>query len=462
MNIRSNFIQKCLFTMALLVPSLLYAQVTKECFKARVQTPEKKVMNMQLASSDTIPLSNLGTIYALSIDATIEQPREASFVRIVLEDTEGHNYLVAESDWFRNDTTIVQLSEYCEETAQLNGVMPLRLKCYLTNASLQLTGIHISSEMPKRGMMTKAELESVKTSQVQDVVDRINEYNVRHGKLWQAGATPYAVRSLEEQGEIGEDDAYLANMKYYAGGLYEIGERSMQTRSNYQSPYADSFDWSKRRHDKYWITKVKDQGGNGPCMIYAAVGVAEALTNLYFNDTINLDLSEYYVRLCTHFDQNGQYGGLGEYRHFYPMNFIKTDSVIDEYSAMNPNAYWDPDTSRPYGIESIRFHDIITVSPSGLTMDAFNDSIKKHLLHDGPASWGCNFPGNSSYATHFMTLVGYGTTKVGDAYYIITNNSSNPVFIDSSMAGKTYWRFKNSFGPLPQPQFMDLVTLVSR
>ena len=186
MNIQSNFIQKCLFTLALLVPSLLYAQVTKECFKTRIQTPVKERMNVHLTSSDTIPLKHLGTIYALSIDATIEQPREASFVRIVLEDTEGHNYLVAESDWFRNDTTTVQLSEYCEETAQLNGITPLRLKCYLTNASLQLTGIHTSKEQPKRAL-AKDDKKLLKENQVQNIVDRINNYNARHEKMWKAG-----------------------------------------------------------------------------------------------------------------------------------------------------------------------------------------------------------------------------------------------------------------------------------
>ena len=454
MNIQLNFIQKCLFTMALLVPSLLYAQVTKECFKARIQTPVKERMNFHLTSSDTIPLKHLGTIYALSIDATIEQPREASYVRIVLEDTEGHNYLVAESDWFRNDTTTVQLSEYCEETAQLNGVTPLRLKCYLTNASLQLTGIHTSSEMPKRGMMTKAELESVKTSQVQDVVDRINEYNVRHGKLWQAGVTPFALRCMEQQGEVGEDDAYLVNMKYYVGGLYEIGERTQKSTTLYVSPYADSFDWSEERHGKCWITPVKNQISHGPCHIFAAVGVAESLTNLYFNDTINLDLSEEFVETFTNFDQTGHWSS---YTLGTPIQFIATDSVIDEVSLPygTPLPYSGP---RPSGIESVRFHDVMEVSPFGKTFNSFCDSLKKHLINDGPGVWGCHFPSNTypDYSNHYMALVGYGKTIYGTPYHIITASSNSYVTIDASMAGKTYWIFKNSYGD-SQQHYMNII-----
>lgn len=457
MNTLINHLRRCLFITALLAPTLLFAEVTKACFKARVQTLERKVMNMQLSSSDTISLRNLGTIYALSIDATIQQPREGSFVRIVLEDTEGKNYLVAESDHFRNDTAVVNLSEYCEETALLNGVIPLRLKCYLFNASLQLTDIHISHEMPTRGNATAAELRAVKEEQVQDIVDRINKYNVRHGKLWQAGVTSHSLRNLEKQNEIGESDAYWANLKYYVSGLYEIGERNQRATSNFVSSYADSFDWTQQRHDKSWITPIKDQGCNGPCMIYAAVGVAEAMTNLYFNDTINLNLSETFIIKCTDFYQTNQYGNLPLPRHYIPMNFIVTDSVIDEYSATHPDSYW-PSNNRPYGQESIRFSDIIEVSPSGLSLDVFSDSIKKHLINDGPGAWGSQFPNNTyaNFQNHYMALVGYGTTHIGDQHFIITNDSSNIVTIDASMAGKTFWKFKNSYGD-SQAHYLTLV-----
>lgn len=442
MRIITNLIRKCYLIAALLLPTCLFGQSASECFKARLQTPEKKAMNVKLTSSDTIPLNNLGIIYALSIDAVIEQPREASFVRIVLEDVEGKNYLVAESDRFRNDTTTVQLTEYCEETALLSGITPLRLKCYLTNATLQLTGIHASTEMPKRGNPTSSEMRSVKETQVKDIVDRINAYNVRHGKLWQAAAMPYSLKTAEEQGSLFQEDAYLANMKYYAGGLYEIGERRRQA-SAYNSPYADSFDWSETRHGKQWITSVKDQVVHGPCHVFAAVGVAEALTNLYFNDTINLDLSEQFIMTYTDYFPTGNWS---TYTLDVPITFIATDSVIDESSAV----YGEPLSStgqRPVGLESIKFTDIVEISSTGLSFDAFSDSIKKHLIHDGPGVWGCEFPNNpNSYSHHYMALVGYGTTRLGQHHYIITSSSNELMTIDASMAGKTFWKFKNSYG----------------
>lgn len=446
------YIKRCLLVVALLTASALSVQAT-DTFKARVRTTAQQTMNISLSASDTIPLSNLGTIYALSIDAIITQPREASFVRIVLEDVEGHNYLIAESDRFRNDTTTVNLSEYCEETAQLNGITPLRLKCYLTHASLQLTGIHISNEMPTRGVATEHELRSMKEEQVQDIVDRINEYNVKHGKLWQAAATPYALRSAESQGTIGADDPYLANMKYYAGGLYEIGERNRQA-TTYNSPYADSFDWSKTRHGKCWITSIKNQGNHGPCHIFAAVGVAEAMTNLYFNDTINLNLSEQDIITYTRYNETGHWS---TYTLDTPIRFIATDGVIDETTLPYGTiiSYTDP---RPSGLEFVSFNDVIEVSPSGMNFDNFCDSIKKHLINDGPGVWGSLFPSNEppKYSHHYMALVGYGKVKSNDSYHIIYGNSNSYQHPPQILVGKTYWNFKNSYGSSESP-YMKLI-----
>ena len=76
------------------------SRAANDLFKARYETRKAKTVNQTFSNSGSIPLDGLGTIYALSIDATITQPRESSFVRVVLEDKDGHQYLVAECDRF--------------------------------------------------------------------------------------------------------------------------------------------------------------------------------------------------------------------------------------------------------------------------------------------------------------------------------------------------------------------------
>ena len=188
--------QRYILTSVLLVLCFTLAAQDWSVFRARAQENQSRQLRTTLNRSDTISLEGIGTIYSLSIDATIYQPREASFTRIILEDTEGYNYLIAESDWFRNDTSIVELRYYCEETAKLHGIKPLRIKCYFSqDVSMTLHSIHLATTPPTNPRMIESS-DSIKKMQVQDIINRINAYNKKHHKLWFAAMTPRAAIAL--------------------------------------------------------------------------------------------------------------------------------------------------------------------------------------------------------------------------------------------------------------------------
>ena len=454
-NTYSRFIKGCCMIAALLMVIPLAGQNGKDSpiFKTRRQTNvTRSLTKAQITTSDTIPLQNLGAIYAFSIDATITQPREASFVRIVLEDAEGHDYLVAESDRFRNDTTFVQLTEYCEETARLDGIIPIRLKCYLAgDATLLLTSYHVSDQEPTRGQTANEEtVAAIKEAQVQSIVDRINEYNVRHGKLWRAGLNSWSLVKYDSNIK-GEGDAYTANFKYYTDGIYEMGERSAQ-RSTYNSPYVESFDW-RNRHGKNWMTdSIGDQTDTIPCcQIFASVASTEALTNLYFNKQLQLNLSEQDIY---------------DYSIFWAFQtpnsallYIQEYGVIDETSLPFIGDH-EQNYPRPEGNELISIAGSDNIwnridAPNTLSMDTYTDSIKKLLISNGPGVWGfshekMSHKDSTKFNVHWMSLCGYGVVTSNDYYTYVENNpwgyhthiSGN----DAGMIGKTYWIFKDSFG----------------
>lgn len=407
-----------------------------------------QALSLALTHSDTIPLRDMGIVYALSIDATIQQPREASFVRIVLEDTKGHDYLVAESDRFRNDTAVVQLSQYCEETALLEGVVPARLKCYLAGeATLTLTGIHTSDGQPMR-QHSIAERTSIKKAQVQDIVDRINAYNKKHYKLWKAGVTDVALQSYDS-GEKSFPDVYLSNFKYYTSGIYEIGERPAQTATRTSSQYAESFDW-RDRHGKNWITPIDNQGATYNCSYFAVVGMVEAMTNLYFNDTINLNLSE--QSIYGYVPLNASLGA--------QLQHIRNHGVIDQQSMPNMNQVCLDIDNRPLGNECIQIgnYDFVSLSNYSDTI-AFENTTKEHIINYGPCVWGFMYPADQpeivygqSFFSHYMTLVGYGTVTVDDVIQnnpftqIDFNNYQAAVTANAGIIGATYWILKDSYG----------------
>lgn len=56
-------------------------------------------------------------------------------------------------------------------------------------------------------------------------------------------------------------------------------------------PGVFEFDW-RDKHGENWMTPIKDQGWAGNCWAFADVGTVEALINLYYNQHLDIDLSE--------------------------------------------------------------------------------------------------------------------------------------------------------------------------
>lgn len=420
----------------------MYAQ-DQSVFQALPTENYTHQLGVACASSDTIPLENMGCIYSISIDATIHQPQEASFSRIILKDTNNHDYIVAESNWFRFDTTEVQLSHYCEDTAILDGITPAYLMCYLTgDANVTITKIHTSSQPGTYNMDTIAE--SIKVEQARDIVNRINKYNITHGRLWKAAVTDISLMPYEEKKNIyGEDcnDPYLNNMQYYSKGLFEIGKPRAYSASIDSSLFVPDFDW-RNRHGKGWLTPVKTQGRSMYCVPFASVSMLESNMMLHYNGTDSLDLSEQYV---------ASYGGVSYSSGTFGMErlfrFLKTDGTIDDASMrFADSASYMPPVDRPEGNEHVYLGDYDIINLDTIPLD----TLKKYLIHRGPGVCGYRVflnPDSSSTGGHAMTLTGYGTITPDTTYTYIDGYRKDTICSNAdSIVGRTFWIYKNSWG----------------
>lgn len=399
--------------------------------------------NVAFVSTDTIPLDNIGIIYSLSVDITIHQPQESSFTRLVLEDKDGNDYLVAESNWFRYDTTIVSLEHYCEETAILDGVTPTCLKCYVTNdANVIITGIHTSDQPGTND--TDTVVRFIKEMQAKDIVDRINKYNTKRNISWTAAITdvslmPYNIKKNFYEG--GNCDSYLSNLQYYSKGLFEIGESRAYSPSIDSSPFVPNFDW-RNRHGRSWLTSVKSQAQSMYCVPFASVGMLESNMMLHYKNADSIDLSEQYV---------ASYGGSsfthGTFGLESIIKFLKTDGTIDDASMrfVNSESYEAP-TNRPVGNEHAYLGDYDVLNLDSVPMD----TLKKFIIHRGPGLCGYHVYLNSSTnikGGHAMTLAGYGTITSDTTYIYIDGHKSDTIIQKGdSLIGRTFWIYKNSNG----------------
>lgn len=398
---------------------------------------------------DTLEIGKKICINGLSLTGTIVLPNHNSFVRVLLQDEEGKEYLVLETSRLYNDTDTLYLFNYCEETKNLPAIYPHQLLLFSENAIVNISNITL--KVPKDDNVKdknkafgryKEFFKQSKAEQANLIVERINENNKKHNRLWRAEVTDISLLQWEDKRKVlGIDGRYRpSGFEYYSSGIFELGEPECETDALSCSPYADSFDW-RNRHGINWMTSVKHQSSGSGCWAFAAIGVTEALVNLYFNRKIDCDLSEQEVISCSGCGSNSSGGYEGS-----ALNWISNHGVSEE------SAFPFSNSDEPCS-NTGNYSELITMSGTSYVQNHKldnNDSIKKALIKYGPLTSGFMY-NNGKYHGHAMTLVGYSTLHEGDTIRFFGGYSQSPnnfVVIQSgdSRIGKTYWIFKNSYG----------------
>ena len=397
-------------------------------------------------------------ITGLSVDGSFTRNSKDYLVRIILKDTEGREHLVMESYKELNDEWSGRFSDYCEETHRLNHIKPDSIRIILRGASLQLTKINfIEAESVKTNSVPSINYrndEQVRTAQVEDIVRRINSYNTIHNKLWRAGVTKLSLKSYEDKKRImGFDDCEsTGGMEYYTDGIFEMGdiEDFPLVRSESSLSFVDGFDW-REQHGKNWITPNKHQGDSGYCHFFTCIACAEALTNLYYNNLLNVDLSEQELACCC--GLNDPYHGVSYNLDSLkvPLEYLVSHGVCDEVAY----PFTDDSLATCQSSETTP-NELITISGYGKVNNTNEDSLKEALLEHGPLVsgvhyWGYNPDWSIWEKNHAMLIVGYGQLHEGDTIYrwIESNGNCNGSYTVSPhdpRIGMTYWIYKNSYG----------------
>ena len=291
-----NKIKLILASLILLVSVFLSAQTKEQPSPFRLDKKKSariKNTRLTLTNPETLKLESDSPIDGLAITGKIVLPKNNSFVRILLEDKDGREYVVLETCKLYNDVDTVVLSDYCEETKILSDVYPSQLHVYINNASVEIKNLTFNNSdiaakdnLDERQARLSEKARYNRMSQSQIIVSRINENNKKNRRLWRASVTEVSLMPWESRKRVlGIDENCMpTGFEYYSSGIFELGEPTtgIRSQSSSISPYVESFDWRKR-HGKNWMTKVKNQGHGNGCWAFAAIGVTEALVNLYFN-----------------------------------------------------------------------------------------------------------------------------------------------------------------------------------
>ena len=384
-------------------------------------------------NSEILPFEGkVSTIYGLAIKAKLTFSNEKSMVRVILTDKLGDEYLVYETYPLLEDGNSITIDNLCEETGLLNGVSPKSIRFELKDASLTINSITYSA-VAEQGVDVVKVKKDKKNLQNNRKINQINKSIKAKGLAWVAGNTGVSELSYSEKKKLFGQGTFPAGIEYYVGGVLSTGD-GLTLKSGTTTSMVGSWDW-RTRHGKNWITSVKNQGNCGSCWAFATTGATEAAVNLFYNQPLNLDLSEQSLLSCS--GAGGCYGGLPS----TALDYAKNTGIIDEaafpYTATSQVC--TDKSSTP--TDQIKIGGRVDFGSTSYPVS--EDNLKKMVIKYGPISGGL------LDWSHAMTLVGWQVVKEGDKFNYRDENNYiyfYTVPAGSTLIGKTVWIFKNSWG----------------
>ena len=404
----------------------------------KLENNDYQLITIEKTYSDSIeimPFNGLGKkIYGLSASAEINFTSAKGLVRLVLLDNNFNEHLLLES-YPDIDGTSVSFEGHAEETALLNGITPYAIEIQVKDATINFNHLSYATKGDIISDYNKQKKEK-QTAQNKDKIERLNKNLKAKGQHWVAGETSVSKMSYGERKKLYGKSNFPAGFEFYAGGVISTETSSItnttEKSATITSPYIEEWDW-RNRHGKNWITSVKNQSSCGSCWAFAATGATEAMANVFFNQQINLDLSEQDMISCS-----GAGSCLGGSPR-YALDYITSNGIVDE--ATFP--YQKADIS----CENKGFNPSELIKIGGkIGYDGYTsteDDLKSYLINYGPLSGGL------ADWSHAMVLVGYKVVEAGDIFYYRDLSLARywiEIAEGDPLIGKTVWIFKNSWG----------------
>ena len=400
-------------------------------------------LNKTISADEVIPFEDVEKIYGLSINAKVSLTSDNSLVRVVLISGENE-YLVYEGYPVIINKGLITVNNFCEETCVLDGVKPDSLMIQIENATIDLRSISFIDSYDELDSAVKSNGIAVFNKEIKEKQNNFKMKKINDKKSsWVAGETSVSQLSYQEKKALFPDyvkkNGKLPNLQgfeYYAGGIFElktsdtgaIAESSEELSG--ADPLPSGWDW-RNRHNENWVTPVKSQGSCGSCWAFSVVGAAETLTNLYFNQHIDMNLAEQDILSCS--GAGSCSGGNSSSAGYY----VSNTGVVDESCFL----YTASDLSCDLRCEN----PIEKVKAGGRTASFYSsqgeDALKEMIIKYGGVS------GRVDSWWHAMHLIGYDTVNLGDRIYYGTSYALYKTIQEGDpLIGQTYWTFKNSWG----------------
>lgn len=376
---------------------------------------------------------------------------DTSLIRIIAVDIKGDEYLMYESTVLSDEIgKKFEFKNRSDETFLLEPFSPQKVIIQLINADVKIEELTYYNYQEQDKQKSSQIRENLKKEISDKKLSIVKSYIKNNKMIWSAYNNSNANRAYSsKKNEYGEKYNTFG-LEYYQDGFFKLppsfSTDQMKLKSATTTAFVSEFDW-RSRHGQNWLTPNKCQSGcwlnntincnldqaactnaggiyrsAGTCWAFGAIASVEALTNLYFNQHIDYDLSEQQLVSCcaTFVNLTGH--------QTYALDYIQNHGAIPE------SCY--PYIAQKGDCNSVCSNPQDRVSFLHYSSRDSEDDLKKSLIAKGPMV--CDMGAGWS---HSLLYVGFGTVKVGD---YIDFTGGNTVQLGDTNIGKTYWILKDN------------------
>lgn len=438
---------KLIFILAILLTNILSAQI------ANYSLNQTYIEETELFPFDVNDYS-----YGLSISGNIVLNSDNSIIRVILVDQNLNEYLIFEGIKLicpNGDSTLINA---CFETCFLDNILLRSIKLEISDASFYFSSIRNDKEF-KENIETFIS-NSINQKRI-NTIETINRYLELNNASWRAGDAPMASLKYSEKKQLfGGQLPNLYGFDYFSGGFFSFtGDNTPLATDD----IIKNFDWRDRHgsnmpNSSYynadgfgWISPRFNTQVASECWAFAPVYTLQSLSNIYFNQQINMNLSEQDAISCSN---GGTYSGGGV--SYYVLDYMKNTGIVNEDCFP-----FTPNYQAPCLDKCSNPDELVKINSFGIFINKNELLIKSKLINNGPLVTSV------SPWSHAMEMVGFGVVKAGD---IIMDGTSSFTGLEITVPnnspdiGKPYFIFKQSWGSwgIDRTPFVNLIINPSR
>ncbi len=405
-------------------------------------------VNQKIFKDTIIDVSLFSNLCSFDINGKSVFYSENAYVRVILEDKQKNKYLVYDGSILLSGDKIEYFKNYSFETYSLNNINAFRIHVQFFNASINLESFTLKQTLNKNDCLRKVNMKTHLDSILKVKLNNVQNFIINNKMLWNAEITPMAKMSYNKKIKLfGDPLPNLQGFEFYEGGIFEMLPREEPAKNNHKT-LINNFDWRNRHNanspdSPYWSGDDNNYSGwvasrhqtqsCNDCWLFSPVYTLQTLVNLYYNDHIDINLSQQNILSCV--EGAGHCAGGWQSR---ALNYMRDYSIVTEECF----PYEGTDITPCENIcenpnDAISFQSYQTISRADKYL------IKKAIIEKGPLASGV------SPWSHAMSLIGYGIIEEGSLYLDGTSGHTGEILTvpaNSPLIGRTYWIFKQSWG----------------